>query len=129
MREIPEGLARGPFTVAMGRELGLTDEVLSGRRFRAPWTGVRVMAEAPDTLVERCRAAVLALPADAVFSHDTAVALGAGSSQRTGADRRPRTGHSSLTRGHPSTSRSLPWRVGRGGGDSSDTGPTWRPAT
>ena len=34
------------------------------------------MAEAPDTLVERCRAAVLALPADAVFSHDTAVALG-----------------------------------------------------
>ncbi len=34
------------------------------------------MADAPDTYVERCRAASLILPAQAAFSHDTAVVLG-----------------------------------------------------
>lgn len=74
MRTIPEELTRGPFTLARGRALGLTDDVMDGRRFRAPWPGVRVVAEAPDTLRLRCRAFALVAPG-VVFSHDTAVAL------------------------------------------------------
>ena len=76
MREIPDELTHGPFTVSRGSELGLSLEVMSGRRFRSPWPGVRVVAEAPDTYAERCRAASLILPVRAAFSHDTAVALG-----------------------------------------------------
>jgi hypothetical protein len=75
MRDIPVELTRGPFTVARARELGLTIEVLGGRRFRRPWTGVRVLADTPDTLVVRCRAAALVLPSNAAFSHGTAISL------------------------------------------------------
>lgn len=75
MREIPHELTRGPFTVGRGTELGLTPVILDGRRFRAPWPGVRVLADAPDTYLERCRALALVLPRGAAFSHDTAVTL------------------------------------------------------
>ena len=51
--------------------------VLRGKRFRHPLHGVRTLASAPDTLRYRCRAAALILPESAVFSHGTAVALGA----------------------------------------------------
>jgi hypothetical protein len=76
VRDIPDELTHGPFTVSRGSELGLSLKVMSGRRFRSPWPGVRVVAEAPDTYAERCRAASLILPVRAAFSHDTAVALG-----------------------------------------------------
>lgn len=51
--------------------------VLRGKRFRHPLHGVRTLASSPDTLRDRCRAAALILPESAVFSHSTALALGA----------------------------------------------------
>ncbi len=85
MRIIPAELTRGPFTVARGRELGLSDEVMDGRRFRAPWPGVRVVVEERDTLQSRCRALVLVVP-EAVFSHDTAVSLAGWLAPRRGSE-------------------------------------------
>lgn len=76
VRDIPHELTSGPFTLSRAYELGLSLHVLDGPRFRAPWPGVRVVRERPDTLVERCRAAALILPKDAVFSHETAQSLG-----------------------------------------------------
>lgn len=76
MHEIPDELARGPFTLARAAELGLSARVVSGSRFRTPWPGVRAARGAPDTLLERCRAAKLVLPETAVFTHGTALYLG-----------------------------------------------------
>ena len=76
MREIPDELMHGPFTLERALALGLSREVVNGPRFRTPWRGVRVLRDRPDTLEQRCRAASLVLPESAVFSHDTAVALG-----------------------------------------------------
>lgn len=76
MHDIPQELKTGPFTLQRGYELGLTLRMLDGPRFRTPWPGVRVLRARPDTQVERCRAAALVLPADAVLSHETALALG-----------------------------------------------------
>lgn len=76
MREIPLELRSGPFTLARAAELGVSRRMLDGARFRTPFPGVRVLAGAPDTLPERCRAAALVLPPQAAFSHDTAVWLG-----------------------------------------------------
>lgn len=76
MREIPDELMNGPFTLERALALGLSREVVDGPRFRTPWRGVRVLRGSPDTLAERCRAASLVLPGSAAFSHDTAVALG-----------------------------------------------------
>ncbi len=75
MRDVPDELTHGPFTVARALELGLTLEMLGGRRFRRPWPGVRVLAEIPDSRLLRCRAAALVLPHGAVFSYATAVEL------------------------------------------------------
>ncbi len=76
MREIPEELRHGPFTISRAAELGLTPRVLDGSRFRAPWPGVRVLRDSPDTVLERCRAVGLVLPPSAVFTHGTALHLG-----------------------------------------------------
>ncbi|MGV8850807.1 MAG: hypothetical protein ACOH16_14835 [Propionibacteriaceae bacterium] len=76
MREIPDELMHGPFTLERALALGLSREVVNGPRFRTPWRGVRVLRNTPDTLEQRCRAASLVFPESAVFSHDTAVALG-----------------------------------------------------
>ena len=76
MYEIPDELTSGPFTLARAAEFGLTERVVRGPRFRAPWPGVRVLRETPDTMLERCRAAALVLPDTAVFSHGTALYLG-----------------------------------------------------
>jgi hypothetical protein len=76
MKRIPEGLTLGPFTLDRGAELGLSERVLEGRRFRSPWSGVRTLREAPESLVDRCQALALVLPESAVFSHHTALHLG-----------------------------------------------------
>ncbi len=75
MQTIPAVLLGGPFTVARAVELGVSPDVLRGRRFRSPFPGVRVPADLPDSLEMRCAAAALALPPHAAFSHETAAAL------------------------------------------------------
>jgi len=76
MYEIPDELAREPFTLSRAAELGIPARVLDGARFARPWPGVRVARDHPDTLLERCRAAALILPSATVFSHATALHLG-----------------------------------------------------
>jgi len=76
MYEIPDELARGPFTLSRAAELGIPARALDGARFARPWPGVRVRREHPDTRLERCQAAALILPPSAVFSHATALHLG-----------------------------------------------------
>lgn len=76
MKQIPNDLTLGPFTLDRAAELGLSDRVLEGDRFRRPWPGVRTLREVPESLMDRCRAAALVLPESAVFSHDTALHLG-----------------------------------------------------
>jgi hypothetical protein len=76
MHEIPDELAREPFTLSRAAELGIPARVLDGARFARPWPGVRVVRDHPDTLLERCRAAHLILPPSAVFSHGTALHVG-----------------------------------------------------
>ena len=75
MKAVPPELLRAPFTVAHAAELGLSADVLRGRRFRAPFPGVRVPATLPDTLQTRCAAAALVLAPVAAFSHETAALL------------------------------------------------------
>jgi hypothetical protein len=72
---IPPQLLRRPFTVAEARRLGVSADVLRGRRFRAPFRGVRVPADLPDDLTTLCRAASLILPDDARFCGPTAATL------------------------------------------------------
>lgn len=67
--------APSPFTTASG---GASDSVLRGPRFRSVLRGVHVDARARDDLRMRCRAALLVLPAGAVFSHETAARLWGG---------------------------------------------------
>ncbi|HEY5482198.1 MAG TPA: hypothetical protein VIK31_00080 [Propionibacteriaceae bacterium] len=76
MKDIPDDLGRGPFTIHRAAELGLSERVLEGNRFKTPWSGVRTLRAASESLVDRCRAAALVLPDSAVFSHDTALHLG-----------------------------------------------------
>ncbi|GAB3679492.1 endonuclease domain-containing protein [Angustibacter aerolatus] len=73
--DVPPELLERPFTVAEAAALGVSRQVLRGRRFRAPHRGVRVVADLPDSLLLRCRAAALALPPDAAFSHHTGARL------------------------------------------------------
>jgi hypothetical protein len=61
-----------PFTAAAA---AVTPGVLRGPRFRRVLRGVHVQACAGDDLGMRCRAALLVLPAGAVFSHETAARL------------------------------------------------------
>lgn len=75
MRDLPPELLRGPFTPARARALGISDDVLGGRRLRRLRTGVYVAADEPDSFLLACRAALLVLPRGAVFSHDTAARL------------------------------------------------------
>ncbi len=76
MREIPEELRSGPFRVERAREVGVSRKVADGARFRATGPGVRILAtDRSESLLDRCRAARLALPAPAAFSHGTAVRL------------------------------------------------------
>jgi len=69
---IPEGLARGPFTHAAGREAGLSRARMRARDLRAPTYGVRDRAVGAVCFEGRVRAFALALPGDVAFSHVTA---------------------------------------------------------
>lgn len=75
MREIPEELRNGPFTLAQALDLGVSRKMSDGARFRTMAPAVRALAGTEDSLVNRCRAARLALPELAAFSHSTAVRL------------------------------------------------------
>lgn len=74
MNPDPISIPTGPFTLATGRALGLTDKQLRGSRLHAPTSGVRTAA-APDGTAERARAISLVLPPSAAFSHLTAAKL------------------------------------------------------
>ena len=67
-----------PFTHAEARAAGVSDRGLRGPAYRKIFPNVYVAAGIPDTLVVRCRAAQRILPADAVFSHQTAARLWGG---------------------------------------------------
>lgn len=72
---IPPALRTVPFTTARARAEGFPEQVLLGRRFRRLFRGVWICADVELTLNVRLRAARLVLPADAVVSHTTALAL------------------------------------------------------
>ncbi|MGW5358959.1 hypothetical protein [Actinopolymorpha pittospori] len=71
---LPAELRLRPFRIEEARRLGLSVEVLRGRRFRRIYRGVYACAELPDTLTLRAVAARLLVP-HAVLSHVTAAAL------------------------------------------------------
>lgn len=63
------------FTVAEGREAGLTDAAMRRAAFDRPFHGVRVIGvtgRTGDPLVDRCRDLRVVLPSGALFSHATA---------------------------------------------------------
>jgi hypothetical protein len=62
MRPIPQPLCQGPFTRLQALELGLTRDVLEGRRFRRLHQGVYCHRDHVLTWDDRVRAAALALP-------------------------------------------------------------------
>jgi hypothetical protein len=72
---IPAELLSGPFAVRRAAELGVPQNVLRGRRFRTPVRGVRVPAVLSPSVALDCAACALVLPAEAAFSHATAVRL------------------------------------------------------
>jgi hypothetical protein len=72
---LPAPLRAAPFTVTDAASLGLTAKALRSSALRAPVRGIRVSRSLPDDLSTRCRAAALALPADAYFSHLTALRM------------------------------------------------------
>lgn len=74
-KQLPNLLLTAPFTVAEALALGMPRHVLKGRRFRAPFPGVRVAACLPDDIDMLCRAATRVLPPGAAFSHATAAHL------------------------------------------------------
>lgn len=73
--KVPEPFRLGPFRYADAIRAGLTHGFLNGPTFRAPYPGIRVPCTVPDTLLVRCQAASLLVPADAAFSHHTAATL------------------------------------------------------
>lgn len=73
-RDVPPELLGGPFTTAQAALLGVTDDMLSGKRFRRLHRGVYVSAALQDTVALRFDAVRLLVP-NAVASHFTAAAL------------------------------------------------------
>jgi very-short-patch-repair endonuclease len=69
-----EQAASLPFRTDQAADRGLSRYQLRGKAFESPFHGVHVKGAAND-FVQRCRAALLILPAGAMFSDDTAVAL------------------------------------------------------
>ncbi|TKR26668.1 DUF559 domain-containing protein [Cellulomonas hominis] len=74
---LPPPLTSRPFTVAEGRDAGLSPAQLRRASLRAPTRGVRsaAVAPAPDDVVRRCHDVVPVLPLGTVFCHVTALAL------------------------------------------------------
>lgn len=73
-RAVPPELSGRPFLLAEARQLGLSDDVLRGRRFRRLFRSVYVTADTPHSLELQVDAVRLLLPA-ATFTHDTAALL------------------------------------------------------
>lgn len=73
--EIPEALRTAPFTAAIAREQGVSEQTLRGRRFRRPYRGVYLWDELPTCLATDVDAARLILPATAMASHLTGAEL------------------------------------------------------
>ncbi|MBA3293121.1 MAG: hypothetical protein H0T40_05115 [Geodermatophilaceae bacterium] len=73
--DIPAALRGGLFTLKQARSLGLSREVLRGRRFRRVLKEVFVLAEIPIGAELVARAALLRLPTGAVLSHLSAALL------------------------------------------------------
>lgn len=77
----PESRDSTAFSVAAGRDAGLTDGRMRGRSFARPHHGVRVWvrgegeATGDGDVRERCDRLLPALPAGAIFSHATAARL------------------------------------------------------
>ncbi|TQM64028.1 hypothetical protein [Humibacillus xanthopallidus] len=63
-----------PFSVAHGRELGMTDRQLDSATLNRPFRGVRSIS-APSSLIERAEALACVLPVGAAFSHTTSAQL------------------------------------------------------
>jgi len=74
-RPIPPALRHRPFRIADAATLGVSVDVLRGKRFRSPFAGVYVATEVPDTLGCKADAARLVMPAGTVISHHTAAEL------------------------------------------------------
>jgi hypothetical protein len=70
---IPRELSATPFTLQQASTLGVDRKILRGRRFRRLFRGVYVSSSVELTLLVWVRAALLALPSDAVVSHLTAL--------------------------------------------------------
>jgi Protein of unknown function (DUF559) len=69
---VPWQLKHVPFTLDQAQAVGVSFEQLRGKRYRQVFRGVYADAALPDTPDLRCRALLLVLPSDAVFSHFTA---------------------------------------------------------
>lgn len=74
---LPPSLGARPFTVAEGRDAGLTSAQLRRASLRTPTRGLRVGAAEPepDDVARRCREIAPALPPGALFCHVTALSL------------------------------------------------------
>lgn len=76
LRPLPEPLRGRTFSIAQGAAFGLRKEQLRSRSdLASPWRGVRWPAGTEPTLESLCRALMLRLPAEAVYSHATAARL------------------------------------------------------
>lgn len=74
---LPHPLAGRAFTVAEGRQQGMTADQLRRPSLRSPTRGLRASGPAPEArdVGGRCAELLPALPADAAFCHVTALAL------------------------------------------------------
>lgn len=64
-----------PFLSRWALESGVSRRELAGPAYRQIFRGVHVAADVPDSLVTRCRAAVLRIPEHGLMSHETAAQL------------------------------------------------------
>ncbi|MBC6459219.1 hypothetical protein [Actinomadura sp. HBU206391] len=74
-REIPPALTKGPFRCDEAFDLGVTRRQLAGNRFRRIFHHVYVIADPPDSVELRCRAALLIAATGSVFCGFTAARL------------------------------------------------------
>jgi hypothetical protein len=74
VRGMATALPTVPFTIAHGRELGLTERQLAAEHLDRPFRGVRSV-NPPANLIERAEALMCVLPGGASFSHVTSAQL------------------------------------------------------
>jgi hypothetical protein len=74
-RPLPADLERAAFATSAARAMGVGEGRLRGRDLQRPFHGVRVRADGPLLLEQRCRAKLVTMRPGDVFSHATACAL------------------------------------------------------